>query len=451
MLPGRWSCTKRIWFAPGLAVIVVFVLALSAGASAANSHSVEISAAIHPMVNPAAVSVKTVTVGSKPSTEVYNPANTEVYVVSTPTDSVSAVNSSTYKVTKISVGKEPELLTYAPSTKDVYVENLESNNVSVINTANKVVRSVKLPGVAGVTQIYDPANGNLFAMSYTANTTVISDINHTTWALKTITLPTGAFSLAFDNATNSVVVSDGESNELTVISATNVVTTVKLTVGTWPYFMTYNPFDKDLYITDIGESLKGVSKTGNVSVLSSSNKIIATIKVGNFPLFGTYDPSSHDIYEVNTGYPVGKTYPTSTVSIIGTTNKVVATVTVGKFAGVAIYDPKNAEMYVSCADSNKTYAIDSATNAIAATITTTQYPSGAIYDSALGEIIVGGDTTFLNSSSTAKSVATLIPSSNTGATTLTLGTGPIGDGIWDPSDSGVFASNSGTNTVSVVL
>ena len=433
-----------------LSAIPAFLIVLSVIAGATSAHAAGSPVPSAADALKATISLKTVTVGSDPQLVLYDPANDEVYVSDTGSDTVSVVNSTTYAVTTISVGKEPEILTYGASNKDVYVENFDSNNVSVISSANKVVHTVKLPGLEPFSQIYDPANGDVYVVTVDATGFEISDINHQTWALKNVTLSAGYSSVAYDNASSSLVVASGETNELTVINATDVATTVKLTTGIFPDFMVYNPDDKDMYIADLGESSKGLTKTGNVSVLASDNKIIKTLKVGQNPTLGTYDPANHDIYQVNTGNISKKPYPSSTVSVIGTSNTVLKTITVGKFAVEAAYDPKNTEMYLPCAGSNKTYAINSTTNAIAATITTTQYADGAGYDPALGDMLAAGLSTFLNSSSTAKTIVTVIPSSNKGTSTVTLGPGPLAGAAYDPKDSGFWGANHG-DTVSVIL
>jgi YVTN family beta-propeller protein len=445
---------RFVWV--GAIVAVLLVVVLTAGVTAPSARETGSPARLGIDALPATITVKTVTVGKDPSTLTYNPSNQEVYVVSESTNNVSAINATTYAVTKIAVGSSPLVGTYGASNKDVYVENSGSNSISVISSANKVIKTIKLPGYYPETQAYDPANGDLYVLTEGTSGAQITDINHATWALTTKALPSGSEEITYDNASSSLVVSCGVSNELAVISATNVVTLVKLTTGLFPEYAVYNPSDKDLYVSDIGESKTGtVTKTGNVSVLSSSNKIIATVKVGSFPTFPVYDPSSHDIYQINTGQLSvvnhSIVYPVSTVSIIGTTNKVLATVTLGKYAVIGTYDPKNNEMYISCTASNKTYAIDSATNAIAATVATKQNAVGAEYDPALGDEMALGFSTFTNSSSTAKTIVTVIPSTNTGTSTITLGTGPAGGGGYIAADSGFWLVNEGGTTVSVVL
>ncbi|MGD0588751.1 MAG: YncE family protein [Thermoplasmata archaeon] len=429
----------------GLAFLIVLIVI--AGASATSVHGTGSPVRFVTDALPATISTKTVTVGSGPENVLYDPANTEVYVGNINSNTVSYVSSTTYVVKTISPEKDPLILTYSASNKDVYVENGETKTISVISSAtNKVTHTITLPGTV-LTQVYDPANGDVYAESLTTTDVFeLSDINHATFALKNVVLPSEAIFAAYDNASTSLVFPITGLNEVVAVSSTDVATTVKLKTGLSPEWMVYNPDDKDLYITDVGSPS---SKTGNVSVLSSANTIVATIKVGKFPTFGSYDPSNHDIFEVNTG-GVTKPYPTSTVSVIGTSNTVLTTITVGKYAVIASYDPKNSEMYVSCAASNKTYAISSTTNKIVGTITTTQYAGASEYDPALGDMLAAGISNFVNHSSTAKTIITVIPSSNTGPSTVTIGPGPLAGAAYDPKDSGFWGANNG-DTVSIIL
>lgn len=395
-----------------------------------------------------AVTTKTVTVGTNPNFALYDPATKEVYVANEGSKSVSAISSTTYAVKTITVGTEPLLITYNPTTKALYVENFETS-ISVISTANTVVKTITFPaGVFPISQAYSPANGDVYVLCDTTTGSELVQINSATYAQKAVVLPGAALFVTYDNASSSLVVSSPSANEVTAVSSTNVATTVTLAKGFFPTWMVYNPHDSDLYITDAGETAHGVTKTGNVSVLSSANTIIATVKVGSFPTLGWYDPANFDIYEMNTGKP-SKPFPVSTVSVIGTGNTVVKTLTVGKYAAVASYDPKNSEMYIACPGSNLTYAISSG-NAIVAKVVTKQYATAAEYDPKLGEMLAVGFATFFGAP-VANTLVTLIPSSNTGTSTVTLGTGPAAGGTYDPTDSGVWIVNGGTTTVSVIL
>jgi DNA-binding beta-propeller fold protein YncE len=429
-------------------VAVLLVLTLVVSTTAASARETITPEHLTVAVSKLAITLKTVTVGKTPGYALYDPATTEVYVANGGAATVTAINSKTYATTTIKVGTDPTIITYAPSTQDLYVLNFETS-VSVIGTSNTVVHTVTFAkGVVPVTQGYDPANGDVYVLCYTTTGAVVNDINQKTYALTTVPLPGSGIFMTYDNATSSMVVAESTSNELTAISSKDVATNIKLGAGNFPGWMVYNPNDKDLYITDFGETTKGITKTGNVSVLSSANKIIATIKIGSYPTIGWYDPDNHDIYEVDTGIIVGKTYPVSSVSIISGTS-VTKTLTVGKYAVVAQYDPKNNEMYIACPASNQTFAISNS-NAIAATIPTQQYPSAAVYDPGLGDMLAFGFSTF-NGHKAADTIVTVIPSTNTGTSTVTLGMGPPAGVGYDPTNSGFFVVNGGATSVTFIL
>jgi YVTN family beta-propeller protein len=397
----------------------------------------------------ATVTLKTVTVGVDPRVTIYDAANKMVYVSNAGSSFTSAINSTTYAVTKVAGGIPARDLVYDPSDKDVYVENLSS--ISILSSANKLVKTVVFAGTYLLFETYDPANGDVYALASANTTYKMFDINHSTFTTKAIVLPEESLEATYDNASASLVVSSPAENELTAINATDHATTIKLTVGLTPETMVYDPNNKYLYVSDLGEVGSTFTKTGNVTVLSSANKIVKTIKVGKFPTYGAYDPKSHDIFEVNTvGVAVKGVYPNGTVSIINNTNVVIKTLTLGRFSVGATYDPKNQEMYITATASNRTYAINSTTNTIAAKIVTGQNPEGAGYDGKLGEMLVPGDTEFWGTS-TAKTTVTLLPSANSPTSTISLGTGPFGDAVWDPVDSAFFAANGGTDTVTVIL
>jgi YVTN family beta-propeller protein len=431
---------------------IMVLLATTAGVSAhATGSPAKIGAAMLALT----ITTKTITVGTQPGDALYSPASKEVYVVNEGSKTVSAISSSTYAVTTITVGTDPFLLTYSTSTGDVYVLNFASGfggTISVISSTNKVLKTITFAsGVSPSTQAYDPATGDVYVVCNTVTGSAIFDINKATWALKAITVPTGERYLfvTYDNASSSLVFSSPYTNSVTAVSKTDTATTIKLTVGYTPTWMVYNPHDSDLYITDEGFNGKTLLKTGNVSVLSSSNKIITTLKVGYVPTTGWYDPVNFDIYEINTGYSNGITFPTSTVSVISTSNVVAKTLTVGKYAVIAAFDPKNSEMYVSCPASNLTYAFTS-TNSLAAKVTTKEWSGASAYDPALGEMLAPGLTKFFNFTAS-KTIVTVIPSSNTGTSTVTLGIGPLSGATYDPADLGFFGVNQGANTVSVIL
>ena len=485
----------RIGFA--LASAVMFVVLAQAPAAA--PQSIAGAAAAHSEVvagvqgNPApldqqasprssfaqmAVSVAhTINVGKDPEDILYAPSSHEIYVADYGAKNVSVINGTTYKVVRtISVGTEgnPESLLYNPSNREVYVvldTGSGSPNGSIVvidTTTNKVVTTVHVNGTGShagpILLAYDPANGDTYALSDVQTSSppyysvsYLSKIGNTSNAVTSIKVDPSAINVIYDNATQCLVVAGFETSNLTVVnSTTNSVRTVHLGNVLEPNFMVYNSADKDVDVVDFGtSSRRGPNITGDVSVLAPTNKVVATIKVGMSPnpFINPVDPVNHDLYVVNTNQTGNKgTYGNTTVSIISTSNKVVATVKVGKGAFVAQYDPANGDVYVESPLTNRTYVIGGTTNKLVGSPTISKgYPYFPLFDPGTGDMLVAGESTFADSSSTAKTVVAVFSSANQLLVNLTLGEGPISSATYDPEDSGMFATNYGAGTVSVIL
>ncbi|HYA58044.1 MAG TPA: hypothetical protein VEH57_06245 [Thermoplasmata archaeon] len=402
-----------------------------------------------------AISVtKNITVGKHPDGVTYSPATHEIYVANYGSNTVSVINASTDKVvSNITVGKEPVGLAYDPSNKDLYVFNDGSSSYSVISTANKVTKTVSIHGVISST-VYDPKNGDIYALSFAVVPPAtleynLTKINKTTQNITVIHVGLGADWAAYDNASTDLVVSNLEADSLSVVnSTTNAVTTLLLSKVTGPGESIYSPTTKDLYVLDSGVGTK-TSPTGNVTVLSPANKIVATLKVGPEPLFASLDPVNHAVYVSNYGIEnaTTKKYSNSTVSVINTTNKVATTIKVGKQPAELGYSPKDGDLYIPCYGSNETFVVNASTNKLVKTLTTKQFPSVAVYDSGNGDILVVGNS---NETGTPVKSDIYAISSTNAVTTLVLGLGPVGGGAFDPLTLTAFLSNSGSATVSVI-
>ncbi len=151
--------------------------------------------------------------------------------------------------------------------------------------------------------------------------------------------------------------------------------TVQATLGGFsaPYDQAYDPANNFLYVANWN--------TGTVSVINSTNSIVATIGVGPAssgvgPVGVAYNPSNNFVYVVNHA-------PSSTVSVInGTSNTVVTTVAVGGYSYYATFDPANNNVYVSNFFSNSISVISSISNSVVATIPlpSNSGPTGMAYD-----------------------------------------------------------------------
>jgi len=446
----------------GALVAVLVVLALLGASASAAAVRTESAAGPQGLAHPLATGVKVkanITVGKDPGAVVYDPANHMIYVALRGESSVKAINATTNKVAKtLAVGKEPSALLYDPSNRDVYVENIGSDNLSVISTANKVVATVAIHGSFLGASVYDGANGDVYTLSFAFVLPATIDYNltkidHTTQAVTVIAAGTGAEYAVYDNASTDLVVSDLTSAKLSIVnSTTNKVTTVSLTAGMEPTEGLYNPANKDLYILDGSTGSHGSAGTGNVTVLSAANKIVATLKVGIGPDFIQLDPANHAVYVTNLGKASTVTglYPNATLTVITTANKVAKNLTVGRFAGILAYSPKTNDLYIPCAESNTTYIVNATTNVLLTkTLATPQWPTVAVYSAVAGEVIVAGNSNFTGTATT--SDLTVISTGNAVAGTLVLGIGPFGGYAYDPTAKASYVSNEGAGTISVLV
>ena len=109
-----------------------------------------------------------------------------------------------------------------------------------------------------------------------------------------------------------------------------------IAVGNNPIGVAYSPSNDRIYVANSGSN--------NVSVIDSTNTVVATIAVGNSPIGVAYSPSNNRIYVTN--------YTSNNVSVIDPTNTVVATIAVGNIPQGVAYSPSNDRIYVANYTSN---------------------------------------------------------------------------------------------------
>jgi YVTN family beta-propeller protein len=132
------------------------------------------------------------------------------------------------------------------------------------------------------------------------------------------------------------------------------------TVGTYPSGIAVNPATNTIYVTN--------HDSNTVSVINGANNIvIATVPVGNHPMPIGVNPVTNTIYVGNYG-------ETSVSVISGVTNAVTATLTVGTNPAAIAVDSAANIIYVADWGSNQASIINGATNAVT-TLTSGQFSS----------------------------------------------------------------------------
>jgi DNA-binding beta-propeller fold protein YncE len=318
----------------------------------------------------------------------------------------------------------------------------------VINgSTDKVVATLAKVTAFGSDYAYDPDNGVVYLIS-TPGPTGVSDLSRlptkSPWTVTTITVGKDAFYANYDPATLDLVVSNFGSQSLSIVnSSSNKVTTVTLNTGQLPQSSVYTPTSKDLYVIDQTGALK--PKTGNITVLDSSNKIKTTLSVNPDPVSISLNSNNHDVYVVNATLLGTHRTTNSTVTPITSANVVGTPIKVGQGAFLAAYDPTNHDMYVAEEYSNVTAVISSSNTVV--TLTTKGSPIGGYYDPATSDMLL-----LLNNKPTVDGKILLL-SSPTSGTPSVVGTQavekePFGVG-YDPTYSKLYVSNEDSNSMSI--
>jgi DNA-binding beta-propeller fold protein YncE len=375
------------------AVVALLLLSGAAGAATPSSPSGALPTGSHGHL---AISTTTIKVGKSPTWTVYDPSTKEVYVSDSGASTISVISGT--KVTQTITGvKDPGKLSYDAKSSLIYVESASTKSVYVIqDSTNKVIATIT--GFSSFdllnTSVYDASNGAVYLLSGASSTyPYYPDLfrlpTASPWKLTAIVVGYDAISAVYDPGTGDVVTLDYISSNLSIVSgATNKVTTIKLPAHNYPESSVYNPANKDLYIAD--QFFNGGTKaprSGNVSVLDSSNAIKKTLKVPAIPITMTLNPYNHDVYVLNISAS-GIKKSTSSLTPITSSNTLGGSISVGEGAILATYDPTNHDMYVPAEYSNLTYIISGSTNKLLTKVTTKGSPIAGIADEASGDIAV---------------------------------------------------------------
>ncbi len=197
----------------------------------------------------------------------YDSGKGEVFVADGVANNVSIVSDSTNKVVAgIPVGpnSNPDGVAYDSGKGEIFVSNENAGNVSIISDAtDKIVASVAA-GTNPDAEAYDSAKGEVFvgfAFVASSSVSVISDSKDS--MLTTVSgLGYAQSGIAYDSATGQVLVSNLDSDNVSVISdATNTVT-AGIAVGSEPTDLVVDSGNGEVLVTN--------AKSGTLSILTPS-------------------------------------------------------------------------------------------------------------------------------------------------------------------------------------
>lgn len=389
-----------------------------------------------------AVSVHyTIPTGKGPDGAAYDTKNLDVYVSNGKSNNVTVVSSTTHTHSSIPVGKSPADIVFDADNGNLYVPNTNSSNVSVISNSNKVIANPSLGKDAKPESAYpDPANGDMFVANASSfpKDDVAWLIGNTTNKATKVTLGLGVDeTLTYNPSSKELYVVNTDSETLSAIAKNGTVKSIALKGE--PEFVAPDPATGDLLVT-----LLPTTASGNVSVevLSSADKVLATIKLPNVSSLESeliaYDPFNHDVYLV--GFSDSK--DVSAAVIISESNTLAATLFLkkGVFAALPFYDPANGDVYFTSATKNITVINETK---VVTTLTVAQPVPLLVYDPTLKDMVGAGDVNLTTTS-------TLYFVSSTDALThISVGKEGIAF-LYNPTDTYVWVLDLGSANLKLV-
>jgi YVTN family beta-propeller protein len=283
--------------------------------------------------------ITTIGVGSGAASLTYNPANKDVYVVNSVSNTTSVISgASNAVIANVKVGHYPNAATYDGFNGDVYVSNGESNTISVISSkTNKVLATIPV-GSIPTQSLYDPANKNVYVIDNDASRVSVIG-SSTNKVIATIKVGQAPQALAYNPSNEEIYVTNQFSNTVSAIDGSTNRVTATIAVGSDPGGIKIGTATNNIYVSN--------EESGTISVISSSkNKVISTVNLGSSvtPWNIAYDTANNNIYVTGFSHAV--------YVISGSSNSLIAIADVGSIAGRIIYDSSNKDLYVVDAGSN---------------------------------------------------------------------------------------------------
>ena len=253
-------------------------------------------------------------VGENPIAVAYDPSDRNMYVANYGSGNVSVINSSTNAVIEsIPAGTGPHSLAYDPGTGNMYVANWgshsalsQSTNITVISSVTgKAIASIPVP-LNPHTIAYDPSNGYMYVTI--TNNEYIEMINTTqnriirTFSFIANHNPGQSYiewptAITYDPANGNMyaISLSPVSLIIEINSTTNVLTQVS--DGVIGFGAAFNPQNQYLYF--LYNPLNGL-ETGGVSAFDTNlNSTAAHLYLGKGPAGIAYDPDNGLLYVTN--------------------------------------------------------------------------------------------------------------------------------------------------------
>ncbi|MDQ1274796.1 MAG: hypothetical protein QG610_368, partial [Euryarchaeota archaeon] len=300
---------------------------------------------------------------------------------------------------------------------------------------NRIFRGKTFNKVLGITALaflilVSIAGASPFAYVTNGESDNISVIDTTTDKVTaTISVGSDPAGVVINPNGTKVYVANAHSNDVSVIdTATNNVTST-VPVGSSPQGIAVSPNGKKVYVANLGSNTVSVIDT-------TSNSVISTVKTGRNPAGVAVSPDGKKTYVTN--------YGDKTVSVISTaTNKVTATVSVGKGPREITVTPDGTKVYVANSDSGSISVIDTITNTVTDAVKVGGAPFGVAVNPEGTRVYVTNNDKYFST------VSVIDIYTNKVTATIPVGSNPVGISV-TPDGKKVYVAINLCNTVSVI-
>jgi RHS repeat-associated protein len=259
------------------------------------------------------------------------------------------------------------------------------------------------------------------------NTNTVSIINATTYAITTVTVGSHPYGVAVNNSTNKAYIANEQSDTVSVLTLSTNTVSATIPVGGNPRGIAVNS------TTNVGVIAN--SKANTVSILNlATNAVASTLAVGTDPEGVVINTTANTAYVTN--------YGSNTVSVINLANNTVtATINVGLGPMGIDINTTSSMIMVANRFSNTVSVINTSTNTVTATINVGLAPFGVAINSTTGIAYVSNEYS--------DSVSVINMSTNTITTTYAAGENPEGIAVV-PSLSLLFIVNDKANQIYII-
>jgi YVTN family beta-propeller protein len=347
--------------------------------------------------------------GDEPVDISVNPNTNKIYVANYGSGTVSVIDGKTNSnATNIQIGAEPIAIAVNAKTNKIYVANNGSGTVSVINgETNRVIPEIKVgiyPRDIGI----NPVTNKIYVANYGSGTVSVIDGN-------------------IDKVIQNI------------------------SVGDHPRALDVNAKTNKIYVANTGSNA--------VSVIDgNTDSVIAEIKLRQYPFFVSIDPNTNKVFVANIAHMSGSNYNTvdstknSTVSVIdGNIDKVIQNISVGDGPIALAVNLETALAYVTKLDNTVSIIDENLVNTVHGI--SEQPPTIALGEDLSaypGEIKVNPNTNKIYVANYGSGTVSVIDGkTNSNATNIQVGTGPIGIAV-NPTTNKIYVANHRSNAVSVI-